>query len=167
MARKEGLVIQETPDELLVYDLNTNKAHCLNQTAAFVWKSCDGKNSVSEITNLFKRETGEEVKEDLVRLAIDQLSGKDLLEGEIALSFGGQSRRQVIKKIGLATVVALPLISSLAAPTSVLAAGSCACPPLDCATATGCPATTCNTVGVCAPEPPAPPLVNPFKTKQP
>ncbi len=46
IARKEGLVIQEMPEEVLVYDLDTNKAHCLNQTAAFVWKSCDGKNSI-------------------------------------------------------------------------------------------------------------------------
>ena len=43
VARKQGLVVQEMPDEVLIYDLDTNKAHCLNQTAAFVWKSCDGK----------------------------------------------------------------------------------------------------------------------------
>lgn len=36
LARSEGLVIQEMPDEVLVYDLETNKAHCLNETAAFV-----------------------------------------------------------------------------------------------------------------------------------
>ncbi len=51
IARKEGLVIQEMPEEVLVYDLDTNKAHCLNQTAAFVWKSCDGRNSVAEKAN--------------------------------------------------------------------------------------------------------------------
>ena len=38
VARKSGLVVQEMPDEVLVYDLNSNKAHCLNQTAASVWK---------------------------------------------------------------------------------------------------------------------------------
>ena len=43
VARQEGLVIQEMPDEVLVFDLKTNKAHCLNETAAFVWKACDGK----------------------------------------------------------------------------------------------------------------------------
>jgi hypothetical protein len=43
-ARKAGLVIQDMPDEVLVYDLDTNKAHCLNKSAAFVWRSCDGKN---------------------------------------------------------------------------------------------------------------------------
>jgi len=50
VARKEGLVIQEMPDEVLVFDTETNKAHCLNETAAFVWKSCNGTNSVADIT---------------------------------------------------------------------------------------------------------------------
>ena len=45
-ARKEGLVVQDMPDELLVYDVDRHKAHCLNQTAALVWKRCDGKTSV-------------------------------------------------------------------------------------------------------------------------
>ncbi len=53
VARKEGLVIQEMPDEVLVYDLDTNKAHCLNQTAAFVCKSCNGRNSVADINKFF------------------------------------------------------------------------------------------------------------------
>jgi hypothetical protein len=30
LARKEGLVIQELPDEVLVYDLDRDRAHCLN-----------------------------------------------------------------------------------------------------------------------------------------
>ena len=48
-ARKSGLVVQEMPDELLVYDTENNKAHCLNTTAAFVWKSCDGKKTARAV----------------------------------------------------------------------------------------------------------------------
>ena len=124
-ARREGLVIQDMPDEVLVYDLNTNKAHCLNQTAAFVWKACDGNNSIADITNLFAQQSGDQINEDLIWLAIDQLKENDLLEKEINSKFKGESRRSVIKKIGLATVVALPIVASLAAPTSALAAVSC------------------------------------------
>lgn len=125
-ARTEGLVIQDMPDEVLVYDLNTNKAHCLNQTAAFVWKSCDGKNSVTDITRLLSKQSGDNINEDLIWLAIDQLNEKSLLEKDIVPAFKGESRRSVIKKIGLAAVIALPVVASLAAPTSVLAVGSCA-----------------------------------------
>jgi hypothetical protein len=153
VARKDGLVVQEMAEEVLVYDLNSNKAHCLNQTAAFVWKSCDGTNSISEITKLFEMETGASVHEDLIWLAIDQLSEKNLLNREMTTTLMGRSRREVIKKIGLATVVALPIVASLTAPTSALASTSCACVnPGGCLTQTTCPSqSNCNGVGVCAP----------------
>jgi len=153
VARKEGLVIQETSEEVLVYDLNSNKAHCLNQTAAFVWKSCDGNNSIPEITRLFEKEIGSVIPEDLVWLAIDQLNEKELLEKELKSAFAGRSRREVIKKIGLAAVVALPIVASLTAPTSALASSSCACvAPGDCLAQTACPSTVnCNAGAVCAP----------------
>lgn len=121
LARQEGLVIQEMPDEVLVFDTDTNKAHCLNQTAAFVWKSCDGSRSVAQITELFGVESGKPVSEDLIWLAIDQLSENNLLEHQIRADFKNQTRREVIKKIGLAAVIALPLVSSLVAPTAALA----------------------------------------------
>lgn len=153
VARKEGLVVQETAEEVLVYDLNNNKAHCLNQTAAFVWKSCNGDNSISEITKLFEKETGAAVQEDFIWLAIDQLNEKNLLTANLPSNFAGRSRREAIKKIGLATVVALPIVASLTAPTSALASTSCACVnPGACITQTTCPSTTnCNGLGVCAP----------------
>lgn len=147
VARKNGLVVQEMPDEVLVYDLDTNKAHCLNQTAAKVWKSCDGNNTVSDIAKLF------EAQEDLVWLAIDQLNENNLLEQEIKANFEGQSRREVIKKIGLASMVAIPVVASLVAPPNALATASCACiNPGACAAQTTCPSTTvCNGSGICAP----------------
>ena len=152
IARKDGLVIQETTDEVLVYDLTSNKAHCLNQTAAFVWKSCDGNNSISDITNRFQKEIGSSVHEDLVWLAIDQLNDKNLLEKDLKADFAGRSRREVIKKIGLAAVIALPLVASLTAPSSAMAASSCICnSPGNCTAQPTCPNMTCNPGGLCAP----------------
>ena len=155
VARKSGLVVQEVPDEVLVYDLDSNKAHCLNQTAALVWKSCDGRNSVAEIARLVENQTGGKVTEDFVWLAIDQLSENALLEQELKVNFAGQSRREVMKKIGLASMIAVPVIASLVAPQSALAASSCNCNTGNACQApsrAGCPSTTnCNGVGVCAP----------------
>jgi len=149
-ARKEGLVIQEMPDEVLVFDLETNKAHCLNETAAFVWKACDGKNSVADITKLFGNQSGTTVPEDLVWLALDQLKKENLIENtdEIVVDYNGMSRREVIRKVGLASVVALPLISSLVAPPAA-SAQSTTCNPNGTGTnqASGCP---CNGNGNCA-----------------
>jgi hypothetical protein len=36
-AKADGIVTQEMTDELLVYDWQSNKAHCLNSMAGFVW----------------------------------------------------------------------------------------------------------------------------------
>src|ERR1041384_2287146 len=108
LARREGLVIQEMPDEVLVYDTNTNKAHCLNKTAAFVWKSCDGSHSVNDIAGLMEKEFGTNVPDDLVWLAIDQLGKDNLLEAsETVPAVNEISRREVIRRIGIASVVAL------------------------------------------------------------
>ncbi|CAN5352018.1 hypothetical protein BH20ACI2_BH20ACI2_20860 [soil metagenome] len=153
MARQKGLVVQEMPDEVLVYDLDSNKAHCLNQSAALVWKSCDGNNSVIDIVREFETNGGGKASEDLVWLAIDQLNEKGLLEGEMKPRFQGQSRRQVIKTIGLASMVALPVIASLVAPQNALGSISCTCSgPASCATLGQCPSVTiCNASSVCAP----------------
>lgn len=156
LARTDNLVIQDLPDEVLVYDLNTNKAHCLNQSAMLVWKACNGDKTVSEISELFSKQTGNSVDENFIWLAIDQLSEKNLLENGVKPVFTAESRRSVIKKIGMAAVVALPVVASLTAPTSVLALVSCAgctgagipCAPL------GCPPGICDSNGICAVPPP-------------
>ncbi len=124
-ARKEGLVIQEMPDEVLVYDLETNKAHCLNQTAASVWKSCDGVSSITEIKTKLEKEFKVVIPEDLVLLALEQLSKDKLLEKEIETKISGLSRREVIKKIGFVSMAALPVVAMLSFPQSALAV---ACP---------------------------------------
>lgn len=121
IAREKGLVVQEMPNEILVFDTETNKAHCLNETAAFVWKACDGKNSVSDITKLFGSQSKSLVQEDLIWLAIDQLNENKLLAEELKADFRGQTRREVIKKVGLAAVIALPIVASLVAPTAARA----------------------------------------------
>lgn len=153
LARQKDLVIQEMPDEVLVYDMSANKAHCLNPSAAFIWRACNGQNSVADIVSQFEGTGRGKVSEDFVWLAIDQLHDSSLLEGKITPRFRGQSRRQVIKRIGLASMVAVPLIASLVAPENALAAASCTCVnPANCSNRTSCPSTVnCNPAGQCAP----------------
>lgn len=153
LARRDGLVIQELPDEILVYDLETNKAHCLNWTAAFVWKACDGAASVADIARGFGIQTGEPRPESLVWLAIDQLSENRLLAEHLKVDFGGQSRRALIKKIGLAAVVALPIVSTLVAPTAASAvacsSGTTNCSGCADGTTCSCPSGSTNATGSC------------------
>ncbi|MBK9156264.1 MAG: PqqD family protein [Chloracidobacterium sp.] len=154
VARKKGLVIQEVPEEVLVYDLETNKAHCLNKTAAMVWQSCDGQRSVSEIADHVGSLAGQKVSDELVWLAIDQLNTNDLLEKGIDVDLKGISRRDVIKRIGITSMVALPVIASLVAPPTAMASTSCNCSSdLACQLPenANCPSSTCNTSGFCRP----------------
>jgi len=136
IARKEGLVVQEMPDEVLVYDLDENKAFCLNPTAAEIWKACDGHRSVADIALGLSHGGDEEAKENIVWLALDQLREKNLITNEISSRFAGQSRREVLKKVGLATALALPVVAMLSFPSSVLAV---TCTTSVCGAAGDCP----------------------------
>jgi hypothetical protein len=122
-SRKENIVVQDFENEILIYDLKINKAYCLNETSRLVWHLCDGNHSISEISRSLTKKLKTNVSEDLIRLALDQLKRDDLLEqaDKFALDFGGLTRREVIRKVGLSSLVALPVIASVIAPSAVTA----------------------------------------------
>lgn len=116
LARREGLLIETLPDEVLVYDLDRSKAHCLNQPAALIWKHCDGKTSVRELAQILDTQS-QGIDEDVIWLALDQLDKSHLLAEPVARAGGPRlSRRQLMKRVGLA--VSVPLVVSILAPTA-------------------------------------------------
>src|SRR5438105_1313109 len=119
-ARQEDLVIEGLGDETLVYDMRNHKAHCLNRTAALVWERCDGRSTVGEMTAALEEELGVRVRAEIVWVAIEQLNRAQLLTDDMprAMAQRGLSRRAVIQKIGLGAAVALPLVTSILAPTT-------------------------------------------------
>ena len=127
LARTESLIIKELADETLIYDTQRDKAHCLNSTAALVWKNCDGKRSVNDLRELIEKDAGVGVPEEMVWLALDQLKKQNLIEEEkeIPSSFKGLSRREVIRRIGIGSMVALPIITAMIAPLPAYAASGC------------------------------------------
>lgn len=118
--RERHLVIDQLPDELLVYDLDRHKAHCLNQTAALVWQHCDGNTTPSQIALRLTKKLRAPFSEALVWLALRQLEKLHLLEQSTSLpsEFLGMSRRQMIRNLGLTAAVAVPLVTSIVAPTA-------------------------------------------------
>jgi coenzyme PQQ synthesis protein D (PqqD) len=134
-ARHKDLLVQELPDELLVYDLESHRAHCLNRTAALVWKRCDGRASFSDVAMDLSNEVRVPIDEDVVRLALQQLDEAHLLVGPVEprSPANSLSRRRLIKGIGLAA--AIPLVTSLTAP--IIHAGVSSC-TLACATSADC-----------------------------
>jgi len=143
-SRQDGIVVRELPEEVLVYDLERHKAHCLNQTAAAVWRLCDGETTPREISFRLAREFSTPVDEDVVWLALDELGKLSLLESPV-LRPAGLSRAQLMRRVGIVTAaIALPAAFSLHVPSASAAACStfCAnphqCPP-SCPT---CPTAT-------------------------
>ncbi len=150
-AASENLVIQNTSDELLIYDLTKNRAICLNKTAALVWEYSDGKSDIKTITERVEVKLSAPVQEDLIIFALSQLKNQGLLidAENLPNSFGELSRREAVKKIGFASMVALPIVSAIVAPKAAFAQ-SCVNPgggapgttgtnPLNCAgTVAGC-----------------------------
>jgi hypothetical protein len=149
-ARREGLVVQELSDEVLVFDRERNKAHCLNSTAARVWGLCDGKTSVAQIARAIEGECNLRVDEDVIWLGVEQLSKTHLLREQTVLPDhkSGLSRREVMKRIGVAAAVAVPVITSIIAPSAAQAA-NCLPSGQSCTTSAQCCSGLCSG-GTCA-----------------
>lgn len=116
-ARRERLLVEGLAEETLVYDLDSNKAHSLNASAALVWRNCDGRKSVREAARIISRELSVPESEDLVLLALARLETARLLADYIPKS--EVTRRAVLKKLALTVGMSalLPVVHSIVAPT--------------------------------------------------
>jgi hypothetical protein len=153
-AREDDLVVKDLSDELLVYDLKNHKAHCLNETAAFVWNHCDGTRTAGELAKLMEEECQKPVSEDFIWLALNRLSRAGLLRDRIALPLirSPISRRSAIRQLGFGALVAVPLVMTITAPTAMASSSI----PVECQScvkkSTGiadCPSACLNIGGTC------------------
>ena len=105
---RDSVAIEELGDELLVYDLTTDDAHCLGATAARVWRACDGDTTVEAL------EHGLGLTADDVTKALEDLERCSLLVSPPV----GLTRRELnlkVTKVG-AAAASLPFIVSIAVP---------------------------------------------------
>ncbi len=107
---KHGLVVK-VADETLVYQKENHKAHCLNSTAAEVWKLCDGTKTAAEIALIISKESQSPVAEELVWLTLRRLWKSGLLVKKNKYEPIFASRRAAMRKIGAAALV-LPVVTS-------------------------------------------------------
>jgi hypothetical protein len=127
LRRTDGLITRQLDGETLIYDRRTNKAHCLNRTAALIWDRCDGQTTVDEILSSLSQEFDTAVDERVVWFALKQFDRDQLLDERPsfppAFVDAAVSRRAMVRVLGLSTaVIALPLVTSIVAPTAVQAA---------------------------------------------
>jgi Coenzyme PQQ synthesis protein D (PqqD) len=127
--RPKKAIVRQLRDEFLVYDQETNRAHCLNQKAAEIWKLCDGKRNVAEIVEAAKKQSKPNVPEEMVWTALVNLGRAGLLQNDVELSRTtvDVSRRQAMRQVGTAAVLAVPAIASILVPRADAAVS---CSPL-------------------------------------
>lgn len=149
-ARKEQLLVQDLPDELLIYDLQRHRAYCLNQTAARIWRSCNGRRTVEEMARVLERENDCPVDESLIWFALGQLSQNWLLEEQVELPSSKEriTRRELARRLGFATAALVPFITAITAPTAAQAA-TCGALGSPCLNNARCCSNLCVN-GVCA-----------------
>ncbi len=146
-ARQDELVVEELPDETLIYDLKRHKANCLNRTAALVWRHCDGQTSVAEVAALLEEQLATPTDEAVVWMALDRLGRAHLLSEPVTLpaNRAQYSRREVLRTLRRAAGISLllPVVSSIFAPRAAAQAS--------CVTATGCTSTSqpCSLLPIC------------------
>ncbi len=127
VASNDGLLVRELAGELVVYDLGRHEAHCLNRTAAFVFRQCDGRSSVADIATRLQAELDSPADEDVVWQALGLLDGARLLAHMPVRPAppGGVSRRDLVRRVGLGLAAAVPVVSSILVPTPAEAAVTC------------------------------------------
>jgi hypothetical protein len=138
LARSKDIIVQKLGKEVLIYNLKTNKAYCLNETSAIVYHACDGKTTFDEI------KANSNFTDEIIYLALDELKKENLFEkdAEFNVPLNNLSRREIIKKIGTASLVALPTIVALVTPVAAQS-GSCL------ANGKPCSSTASNPSGGC------------------
>jgi len=149
-ARRDGLLVHELGDELVVYDEERHRAHNLNRTAALIWQQCDGQTTIEDMVLLLRTQLNFPADEKFVWLTLNRLEKARLLQERLTPPMGmvGMSRRDMVRKMAStgASLFLLPLVLSIVVPPPQAAAtgggggGSCA-------THTG---GNCSSYGGCA-----------------
>jgi len=124
--RTQGLLVEELPEETIVYDTARHEVHCLNRAATLVWNHCDGRTSPAEMADLLREELDLSADEALVRLILEQLGDLNLLDEQShkPASAARRTRREVSKQLahyGLAGMMVL----TIAAPAAAQAGSGC------------------------------------------
>ena len=121
MARSEDILFESLSDEVLIYDLRTHEATCLNASAALIWDLCDGQRTIKDVVDALGNA---EVTEHHIGDILDQLCDKNLLEVDSSPAAHRaqppMSRRSFVSSAAVASLV-LPVVMSTVVPAAAQA----------------------------------------------
>jgi len=104
LSRRNGILRENLPEEVVLYDKTRDQVHCLNKTAATVWESSDGARTIDDLVRIVEEKTGTSADCDMVLQALAKLEEAGLMEaGSSSVSrVGLPSRREAVGKIAMA-----------------------------------------------------------------
>lgn len=143
-ARSERLVTKTVGDEIVIYDLDTDKAHLLNPASAVLWRLCERGATVGMLRAALDAELNTNgATDELLWTAIDDLSKAGLLETDTSFVGrpSGMTRRSLLKKAGILAIAAPAITTILAPPAAASHTGT------GCIQPTISPSNTCGTTG--------------------
>ena len=126
LARNTELTVEHLSSEIIIYDHQRHRVHCLNETLAFVWEHCDGQTTIEEMAESLPGVGNLPADQDIIRTALRQLDKVHLLAADLPglTSIHVPSRREMARKcarLGFAAAL-LPAVTSIIAPTPSMAA---------------------------------------------
>lgn len=119
-ARKDEILAHEVGNEVVVYDLRSDNAFCLNRIAAKVWQSCDGQTPLAKLVDVLE-EFDVPADTTSINCILDQLAESGLIENHLVAA-QPISRRDVLMKLGVSAAVILACVSSIKVPIAAQAA---------------------------------------------
>lgn len=140
-ARSDGLIESDLAGDVVVYDTRADRVHCLNSSAAALWRLCDGNRGPEALSQALGIDDVE-----IVWHGLRQLGEQGLLVGTVPdRKPEPVSRRDALRKIviGGAIGFAVPTVISIIAPAPADAA-SCKSLGQACTSAAQC----CKILGV-------------------
>jgi len=120
LARKENVIVQQVGADLVVYDELTDKAHSLNPVAAHVFAHADGTRDLAALAAAASADLGVPDELSIVEEALANLGTVELLDAGVPAPEKSIARREALKRLGIAAI-ALPVVTSLVAPSPLLA----------------------------------------------
>jgi hypothetical protein len=130
-ALRDGVLTTDLGDEVVVYDSKQHRGHCLNRSAAVVYRNLDGQASLSDVVARLREELDGPADEDTVWMALKQLDEAQLLDGPLDLPASHEvSRRHMLGRMGVSAVL-VPAIMSVTAPPAHAQVSAAACPTPD------------------------------------
>jgi hypothetical protein len=121
LARSRGLKIEEVDDDLIVYDLDQQRAHTLHAIAAAVWRRCDGQTSPDDIARAAAAALEMPPNSEFVWEALRQLDAIGLIEVPAQAPDEAVARRRALRQLGQVAAGVLPFVASIAIPAAAYA----------------------------------------------